>query len=58
MAHSNKIQKYVVASKRSPYNLQELLLWIKKRTLTSFVTLGMRSEGNAPKNVEPKVGYS
>ena len=31
------------------YNLQESLLWIKKRTLTYFVALGMRSEGNAPK---------
>ena len=32
------------------YNLQELPLWKKKCTLTSFVALGMQSEGNAPKN--------
>jgi len=26
-------------------------------TLTSFVTLGMRSEGNAPRTGEPTVGF-
>jgi hypothetical protein len=38
------------------YNLQELLLWIKKCTLASIVAFGMRSEGNSPKNGEPTVG--
>jgi len=33
------------------YNLQELLLWVKKCTFTSFVFSGMRSEGNAPKKM-------
>jgi hypothetical protein len=28
-------------------------LWLKGCTLTSFVALGMRSEGNAPKNLYP-----
>jgi len=32
-------------------------LWIKKCTLTSFVTLGLQSEWNAPKNGEPPVGF-
>jgi hypothetical protein len=27
-------------------------------TLASFVALGMRSEGNAPENGEPTVGFS
>jgi len=39
-------------------NLHELLLWIKKRPLTSFVALGMQSEGNAPKNGEPAARFS
>ena len=32
------------------YNLQDLILWINKCTLTSFVALGTQSEGNASKN--------
>jgi hypothetical protein len=40
------------------YNLRELLLCIKKCALTSFVALGMRSDGNVPGNVEPTVGLS
>jgi len=31
------------------YNWQELLLWIKKYTLTSFVAFWMRLEGKTPK---------
>jgi len=31
---------------------------IKKCTLTSFIALEMQSEGNAPKNGEPTVGFS
>jgi len=34
------------------------LVGIRKCTLIFFVVLGMRSEGNAPKNVKPKVGFS
>jgi len=49
MAYFTKIQLY---------NLGELLLWIKKCTLASFVALGMRSQGNAPKNWEPIIGFS
>jgi hypothetical protein len=48
---------YVVDSKISQ-NSQELLLRVNKCTLTSFVALGMRREGNAPKNWEPTVGFS
>jgi hypothetical protein len=33
-------------------------LGIKKCTMTSFVTLGIWSEGNAPKNWEPTVSVS
>ena len=33
-------------------------LWIKKYTVTSFVALGMLSEGNALKSGEPTVGFS
>jgi hypothetical protein len=33
-------------------------LGVQKRTSTSFVALEMRSEGNAPKNGEPTVGFS
>jgi len=36
------------------YNLQEPLLWIKKRTLTFFVASGLQLEGNAAKIGEPK----
>ena len=35
------------------YNLQDLLLCIKKCILTSFVALGMRLEGNTPKKRRP-----
>jgi hypothetical protein len=40
------------------YNLQELLLLIKKCTLTSFVPIRRQSEGNAMKNGEPTFGFS
>jgi hypothetical protein len=43
---------YIVASKSSKilwYNLQELLLLIKKCTLTTLIVLGMRLEGNTLK---------
>ena len=40
------------------YNLQELLLWIKKMCLLYFVTFGMLSEGNSTKNGEQTVGFS
>ena len=33
-------------------------LQIEIRTLTFFAVFGMRSEGNAPKNGEPAVGFS
>jgi hypothetical protein len=46
--------KYVVTSKRSRKSV-ELLLWIKKYTLTSFIVLGMLSEGNVTKNGEPSL---
>ena len=52
---------HVVASKIPGirwYNIQQLLLWIKKVTLTSFVALGKRSEENAQKNGGPTVGFS
>jgi hypothetical protein len=39
------------------YNLQELPLWMNKCTLTSYVAVGMRSEGNFPKNGETVVGF-
>ena len=39
------------------YNLQELLVWINKCTLTSVIS-GMQWEGNALKNGEPTVGFS
>jgi len=38
------------------YNLQELLLGLKKCISTSFVALGMHSEINIPKTGEPTVG--
>jgi hypothetical protein len=34
-----------------------MLLWIKECTLASIVAFGMRSEGNAPWNGEPTVGF-
>jgi hypothetical protein len=39
------------------YNLHELLQEGYFWTLTSFVALGMRSEGNAPKKADPTVGF-
>jgi len=39
------------------YNLQKLLLWIKC-TVTFFIALWMRSEGNTPKNGEPTFYFS
>jgi hypothetical protein len=33
-------------------------LWIKKCTFISFFGLGMRSEGNAPKNGKPRVLFT
>ena len=52
---------YAVASKFTRiwwYNLKELLLWINKCALISFVALGMKSEGNPLKNGEPTVDLS
>jgi len=40
------------------YNLQDLLQEGIFCTLTSFLALGLRSEGNAPKNGEPTGGFS
>ena len=39
------------------YNLQKLLLWIKKCTVIFSVALWMWSEGNTPKNGEPAVYF-
>ena len=52
---------YVVTSKRSRNSLVSytgIAILQKKHTLTSFVTLGMRTEGNAPIKGEPSVGFS
>ena len=55
------VTTYVLTSNLSGIywcDLQELKLLVKKCTLTFFVALGMRSEGNATKNGEPTVGFS
>jgi hypothetical protein len=56
---------YMVASKSSWNSLVYFTgvaawgtLWINMYTLTPFVALGMQSEGNALKNVEPTHGFS
>ena len=51
----------VVRSSKSPEIagiIYRIAVWWKKCRLTSFVILGMRSEGNAPKNGEPTVDFS
>jgi len=40
------------------YNLQEMLLGLNKCIVITFVTLGMRLEGNALKSGERTVGFS
>ena len=59
----NEHKTYILSSvKKLPgirwYNLKELLLSIKRCTLISFVAVGMRQEGNVPKNGEPAVAVS
>jgi len=57
----SKVSYYVVASKFSRNSLVQLsgIATVNKEMyMASFVAVGMLSEGNAPKNGEPTVGFS
>jgi len=55
---SKRFSEFAGINYRNCCKREIVKVWINKRMLTSFIALGMRSEGNVPKNVEPAAGFS
>jgi len=55
---ADEINYFLNSNFKIPQNSMHNMLGIRKCTLIFFVVLGMRSEGNAPKNGKPKFGFS